>query len=244
MGFATLVRRDAALRATNRPTRAFATTHGMFHRASPCPRVFCNVPCGRWRRRHFFGPRRSDRILQHDTTHGHDLTGYCSSPARVCIPERLRDSSIPRGLVPSRGESCILRELLDEPLRERHPCAFASRERAQDGVLKRRARRSRSFYLSSRKPSPSIGDAEDLSEFQSKRHEPEIVSEGLACSTPHCGGCSMRVPLLANLRTSSCRRSQWCGSWSGRRTNRNQPWKAAAFGRSLRDAVVGNRHRT
>jgi len=31
------------------------------------------------RKRRFFGPRRSDRILQHELTHGHDLTG-CSAP--------------------------------------------------------------------------------------------------------------------------------------------------------------------
>lgn len=151
------------------------------------------------------------------------------SSAGPAFPMPSRFRTIPRGLVRSRGEPCILRDLLDEPLRERHPYAFASRERAQDEVLKRRARRSRSFYLSSRKPSASFGDAEDLIEFQSKQHEPEIVSEGLACSTPHCGGCSMRVPLLANLRTSSCRRSQRCGSWSGERTNCNQPWNATGF---------------
>lgn len=59
MGFATLVRRDAALRA-NEPTHPrLATTHGMFHRASPCLRVFCTVPYGRWRKQRFFGPRRS-----------------------------------------------------------------------------------------------------------------------------------------------------------------------------------------
>lgn len=38
------------------------------------------------RKQHFFGPRRSDRILQHDTTHGHDLTGCYSSPARGSPP--------------------------------------------------------------------------------------------------------------------------------------------------------------
>jgi len=61
--------------------------------------------------------------------------------------------------------------------------------------------------------------ARALAEFQSKRHGPEVSSEGLARSTPRFGGCSVRVPLLASFRTSTCHRPQSCGSWSGRRTD-------------------------
>lgn len=102
-----------------------ATTRGMFHRASPCPRVFCTAPYGRWRKQHFFGPRRSDRILQHDCdarARPDGLLLLSSAGLRSRTPSR--DAPITCVIGASCGESCILRDLLDEPLRERHPCAL------------------------------------------------------------------------------------------------------------------------
>jgi hypothetical protein len=66
MGFATLVRRDAALRAKKRQFLVLRPRTGFFFAL-----VLARVPSAAcltddWRKQHFFGLRRSDRILQHD----------------------------------------------------------------------------------------------------------------------------------------------------------------------------------
>jgi hypothetical protein len=70
------------------------------------------------RKLRFFGPRRSDRILQHDMTHGHDLYGLLLlSRAGLAGPGRVRPCSRWRAV-------SILRNRLDEPSRAHPPCAL------------------------------------------------------------------------------------------------------------------------
>jgi hypothetical protein len=82
-------------------TPSLATTMRSLPRASPCLRVFCGVPYGRRRRRRFFGLRRSCRILQHELTHGHDLTG-CFAP----LPLGTRCPDFVHGRSRLRGRPC------------------------------------------------------------------------------------------------------------------------------------------
>jgi len=77
------------------------------------------------RKRRFFGPRRSDRILQHELTHGHDLTG-CSAPLPLGTrcPDYVHGRYLP-SLASGRVESRVdLRHRLDEPSRTHPPCAL------------------------------------------------------------------------------------------------------------------------
>jgi hypothetical protein len=102
------------------------------------------------RKRRFFGPRRSYRILQHDLTHGHDLCGLLlHSRPGLAAPLRSR-SSLARCRVESRVD---LRYRLDEPSRAHPPCALLHGSVSElDGPV--HARRSRSRHLSSAKTLP------------------------------------------------------------------------------------------
>ena len=102
------------------------------------------------RKRHFFGPRRSYRILQHDLTHGHDLYGLLLH-SRPGLTAPLRSwSSLARRHVESRVD---LRHRLDEPSRAHPPCALLHGNVSElNGPV--HARRSRSRHLSPAKTLP------------------------------------------------------------------------------------------
>lgn len=115
-------------------------------------------------------PGEDDTSLDHDVptefcntklTHGHDLTGHRSSPARGLLPRLRSCASLARRHVESRVD---LRDHLDAPSRAHHPCANAWRDRTRavrpaPKVFPSNAcsRRPRSHNLSPPKSRPSSG---------------------------------------------------------------------------------------
>jgi hypothetical protein len=161
------------------------------------------------RKLRFFGPRRSDRILQHDMTHGHDLYGLLLlSRAGLAGPGRVRPCSRWRAV-------SILRNRLDDP---RGPILPA---RCFTGVCRSTGPRA---YQAITEPQPTFRGP---SAFYLRRRQ--IHPRSFDCGgtgrrsrakdwhvpRPGCGGCSVRVPLLEGLRTSSCRRSGTHDPWNG-----------------------------
>lgn len=174
-------------------------------------------------------PGEDDTSLDHDVptefcntklTHGHDLTGHRSSPARGLLPRLRSCASLARRHVESRVD---LRDHLDAPSRAHHPCANAWRDRtravrpAPKVSPRTRAADDRGATIyphrSLARRQVTLTRHETPDGFRLQRHGPEVPSEGLARSTPLLRGCSARVPLLESLRTSSCHRSPARASW-------------------------------
>lgn len=172
------------------------------------------------RTRRFLGPRRSDRILQHETD-------ARARPDGLPLLSRSGLAAPTSFMVTACAASC------GEPCRSTWPpgCALSgssslrecfaglhtSREARSEGFPSTHAADDRGATIypqgSLARNQVTLTRRETLHGFRLQRHGPEVPSEGLARSTPLLQGCSVRVPLLEGLRTSSCHRSPARASW-------------------------------
>lgn len=126
MGFAALVRRDVAVHSNERHTESCDDDDALSLELAPACESSAACLTDDRRKRRFLEPRRSDRILQHELTHGHDLTG-CLAP----LPLGTRRPDVVHGRRSRRNanerhvESRVdLRDCPDEPSRAHPPCAL------------------------------------------------------------------------------------------------------------------------
>jgi hypothetical protein len=172
------------------------------------------------RKRRFFGPRRSDRILQHETDARARPDGLpLLSRSGLAAPDSLMviACAVPCG-EPCRSTwspGCALSS--PSSLRECLAGLHTSREASSEGSPSNAcSRRPRSHNLSPAKPRPSPG-------YPDSSRDTRWISTVAAraggskrrTGTFHSPvrGCSVRVPLLESLRTSSCHRSPTRASW-------------------------------
>ena len=125
---------------------------GFSRSASSCLRAFLR-PC-------LTDERRKQASLNHDvptefcntfTTHGHDLSGYCSSPERGGDPDSFT--------IESCGEPCLLRGHLDESLSGHPPCAMLDGRASR--AKPRLAQGGRGATLSARRGPSEHGNARE-----------------------------------------------------------------------------------